>query len=135
MGWIPGQGAKISHAMWQGQKEKKRKKNRQNYLDKERKMGMREKRYTQTERAYCFVRHIADDQLNVSSEYATGERNRKIQNAKITGVSPNPVVVNLPGKGWGEFLPLWLCMKTMGLVELNLSKQEVKGNADEPPRG
>ena len=24
MGWIPGQGAKISHAMWQGQKEKKK---------------------------------------------------------------------------------------------------------------
>ena len=102
---------------------------------KERKMGMREKRYTQTERAYCFVQHNADDQLNVSSEYATGERNRKKQNAKITGVSPNPVVVNLPGKGCGEFLPFWLCMKTMGLVELNLSKQEVKGNADEPPRG
>lgn len=96
---------------------------------------MREKRYTQTERAYCFVRHIADDQLNVSSEYATGERNRKKQNAKITGVSPNPVVVNLPGKGCGEFLPFWLCMKIMGLVELNLSKQEVKRNADEPPRG
>ena len=48
---------------------------------------------------------------------------------------PNPAVVNLPGKGCGEFLPFWLCMKIMGLVELNLSKEEVKGNADEPPRG
>ena len=40
-------------------------------------MGMREKRYTQPERVYCFVQHIADDQLNVSFEYATGDRNRK----------------------------------------------------------
>ena len=96
---------------------------------------MREKRYTQPERVYCFVQHIADDQLNVSSEQATGDRNRKKQDAKITGVRPNPAVVNLLGKGCGEFLTFWLCMKIMGLVELNLSKQEVKGNADEPPRG
>ena len=118
-------------------KDRKKKKNRIDRIiqKKERKMRMREKRYTQPERVYCFVQHIADDQLNVSSEYATGDRNRKKQDAKITGVRPNPAVVNLLGKGCGEFLPFWLCMKIMGLVELNLSKQEVKGNADEPPRG
>ena len=40
-------------------------------------MGTREKRYTQPQRAYCFVQHIANDQLNVSSEYATGEKQKK----------------------------------------------------------
>ena len=117
--------------MLYGKDKKKKKKQDRIVQKKERKMGMRR----DIHRVYSFVQHIADYQLNVSSEYATGERNRKNQDAKITGVSPNPVVFNLPGKGCGEFLPFWLCMKIMGLVELNLSKQEVKGNADEPPRG
>lgn len=56
------------------------------------------------------------------------EKNRM---QRLQGES-KPVVVNLPGKGCGGvFAAFWLCMKIMGLVELNLSKQEVKGNGDE----
>ena len=46
MGWIPGQGAKISHAMWQGQKEKKKKKESIELFRKRKKNGNeREKVY------------------------------------------------------------------------------------------
>lgn len=63
--------------------------------------------------------------LNLSYEYAAIERKRKKKKKKDANtkrVRPNPVIVYWPGKGCGEFLPFWLYMKIMGLVELNLSK-------------